>query len=362
MRTARAITAELHAVQLDLAAQTRADALVRLRADPQVEYAEPDQRRYPHAVPPNDPLFLQQWYLQNPTTGATPSAIDAITAWNTTTGSAALVIADLDTGVRFDHPDLLAAASGGRLLPGYNFIGDSFIANDGGGGRDADASDPGDWITQQDSTHIECSNLPKGTQFPVPSSWHGTRVSGILGALTGNGTGIAGVTWQTQILPVRVLGVCGGLDSDIIAGMLWSAGIAVAGAPANTTPAKIVNMSLGGSGNCPVSYQDALDQLRALGVLVVVSAGNEGGFHRRDRTCHQHLFGSDQPEHRHELRRAAGLGHRRPDGGGERQPQCVSAPGASQGRLGVLPTDFGGGGHPAAQVPCAGERDRPAAS
>ena len=272
VRTVRPITARLHAVQLEPGAEATAAVLTRLRADPEVEYAEADARRYAHASP-NDPLFPQQWYLQNPTAGGTPSAIDALDAWSTTTGSASLVIADLDTGVRFDHPDLLALASGGRLLPGYDFISDVFVANDGGG-RDADASDPGDWMTSQDLTShpSECSNAMAGN-----SSWHGTRVAGILGALTNNATGIAGVTWQTRILPLRVLGKCGGLDSDIVAAMLWAAGIAVAGVPANANPAKIVNMSLGGTGSCPAIYQETIDQLRALGVLVVVSAGNEGG-------------------------------------------------------------------------------------
>ncbi|HUI60426.1 MAG TPA: S8 family serine peptidase, partial [Steroidobacteraceae bacterium] len=109
------------------------------------------------------------------------------------------------------------------------------------------------------------------------SSWHGTRTAGILGALTNNATGIAGMTWQGQILPVRVLGKCGGFDSDIVSAMLWAAGIAVTGAPANPTPARIINMSLGGTGSCPAMYQDAIQQIQAKGVLVVVSAGNEGG-------------------------------------------------------------------------------------
>lgn len=109
------------------------------------------------------------------------------------------------------------------------------------------------------------------------SSWHGTRTAGILGAITNNGAGIAGTTWQGRILPIRALGKCGGQDSDILQAMLWAAGIAVAGAPANPTPAKIINMSLGGSGSCPASYQDAINQITAKGVLVVVSAGNENG-------------------------------------------------------------------------------------
>jgi len=247
----------------------------RLRADPEVEYAELEQRRYPHATTPNDALFSEQWYLQQ-SSATTPSAVDAVTAWDTTTGSTGIVIADLDTGVRFEHPDLQWAGSGGRLLPGYTFISDTFVANDGDA-QDADASDPGDWVTQADSKQPQCANLPTGSTFPIPSSWHGTRVSGLLGALSNNGIGIAGVTWSAWLLPVRVLGKCGGLDSDIVAGMLWAAGIPVSGVPNNPYPARIENMSLGGTGACPQLYADVIGQLSANGVLVVASAGNEGG-------------------------------------------------------------------------------------
>ena len=66
------------------------------------------------------------------------------------------------------------------------------------------------------------------------SSWHGTRVAGILGAITNNGTGIAGMTWSGWVLPVRVLGKCGGYDSDIIAAMAWAAGLRWTACP--TTP------------------------------------------------------------------------------------------------------------------------------
>jgi len=262
----RPITALIHAVQLEAAAGEPAEAtLSRLRADPEVEFAVRDERRYVHAAP-NDPLYPQQWYLQ--TAAATPSAVDALDAWSTTTGSATLVIADIDTGVRPDHPDLT-----GRLLPGYCFITDAFVAN-GGGCPGPDASDPGDWITASDITSNpnEC-----GKATAMPSSWHGTRVAGILGASTNNAVGVAGLTWGPQILPVRALGKCGGLDSDIIAGMLWAGGIAVSGAPNNPSPAKIINMSIGGTGSCPSPYIEAIGQLAAAGVLVVVSAGNEGG-------------------------------------------------------------------------------------
>jgi serine protease len=262
----RPITALIHAVQVEAASgESAAATLARLGADPEVEYAVPDERRYIHAAP-NDPLYAQQWYLQ--TAAATPSAVDALDAWTTTTGSTTLVIADIDTGVRPDHPDLA-----GRLLPGYCFISDPFVAN-GAGCPGPGAADPGDWITSADITSNpnECS---KATA--EPSSWHGTRVAGILGALTNNGVGVAGLSWGSPILPVRALGKCGGLDSDIIAAMLWAGGIAVSGAPVNTNPARIINMSLGGTGSCPASYIEAIGQLAAADVLVVVSAGNEGG-------------------------------------------------------------------------------------
>ncbi|HEX4387623.1 MAG TPA: S8 family serine peptidase [Steroidobacteraceae bacterium] len=267
----RAITAQIHALRVRLApGAALEETLARLRADPQVEYAELDQRRYAHGVVPSDPLYAQQWFLM-PSSATTPSAIDAQSAWSTTTGSAALVIADVDTGVRFEHPDLRAAASGGRLLPGYCFISDALIANNSTC-PGPDASDPGDWVTSADLSQSECS----GSEAAV-SSWHGTRVAGILGALSNNGVGIAGITWGAQILPLRALGKCGGFDSDIIKAMLWAAGIPVSGAAGNPTPAKIINLSLGGAGACTASLQDAVNQVSALGVLVVASAGNEGG-------------------------------------------------------------------------------------
>ena len=242
-----------------------AHTLGTLRADPQVEFAEPDYRR--HALEtPDDPLFVNQWYMQD----AQPSAADAVAAWNTTTGSPGLVIADLDTGVRFDHPDL-RNASANRLLPGYNMISNPLVANNSYG-RGPDASDPGDWISSSDLTNPVFAGCTISN-----SSWHGTRTAGILGAITNNATGIAGMTWQGWIEPVRVLGKCGGYDSDIIAGMAWAAGNFVDGVPANPYPARILNMSLGSVGSCPASYQQIVDELVSEGVLVVVSAGNEGG-------------------------------------------------------------------------------------
>ena len=245
--------------------ESDAQTLAVLRADPRVEFAEPDYRRHALATP-DDPLFVNQWYMQD----VQPSATNAVAAWNTTTGSPGLVIADLDTGVRFDHPDL-RNASANRLLPGFNMISNPAMANNSYG-RGPDASDPGDWISASDLKKAVFANCTIAN-----SSWHGTRTAGILGAITNNAIGIAGMTWQGWIEPVRVLGKCGGYDSDIIAGMAWAAGNIVAGVPANPYPAQILNMSLGSVGPCPASYQQMVDELVGEGVLVVVSAGNEGG-------------------------------------------------------------------------------------
>ena len=210
----------------------------RLTAQSDVEYAVPDRHVRPNAAP-NDPLYLAgpplapasfpvsggppvgQWYLRAPT-GEVQASSNVEAAWNLTTGSPGIVVAVIDTGVRFDHPDLQRVAAGGNLLPGYDMVSDVAVANDGDG-RDADPSDPGDWVTLaeiQDKTgpFFECTDAAED------SSWHGTQTSGLIGALTNNGIGMASVGRNVRVLPVRVLGKCGGNDSDIIAGMRWAAG------------------------------------------------------------------------------------------------------------------------------------------
>ena len=199
---------------------TSAELAQRLALEGDVEYAVPDRRRH-HFVAPNDPLYADgvagngpavgQWYLRAPT-GAVQSSINVEAAWSITTGSPNVVVAVLDTGVRFDHPDLLAVAAGGNLLPGYDMISDVAVANDGNG-RDPDPSDPGDWLTQAEiSTRggpfYQCSTTPEG------SSWHGTQTAGLIAALTNNGIGMASVGRHVRVLPVRVLGKCGGQRSE----------------------------------------------------------------------------------------------------------------------------------------------------
>lgn len=237
-----------------------------LQADPGVIYAAPDLRRHAHALT-SDLLLPEQWYLMS----AQPSATRTEQAWDVTMGSTSMVVAVLDTGVRFDHPDLGRLEQGGKLLAGYDFVSNPTFANDGDA-RDGDPSDPGDWVSAADLTQPGFTECEQSN-----SSWHGTRVAGLIGALTNNAVGVAGAGWNTVVLPVRVLGKCGGFDSDIIDAMRWAAGLNVAGIPRNSNPAKVINLSLGGDGVCTAAYQSAASDVTARGVLVVVSAGNDGG-------------------------------------------------------------------------------------
>lgn len=253
----------------------------RLARDPEVEYAVPDQRRkalagandplYRDSVPGNGPA-VGQWYLRAPD-NVVKASLDIEPAWSVTTGDAGIVVAVLDTGVRFDHPDLMPIGAGGNLLPGYDMVSDAVAANDGDG-RDADASDPGDWVTEAETS---LAGGPFHECDTRDSSWHGTQVAGVIAALTDNGIGMASVARTVRILPVRVLGKCGGFDSDIIAGIRWSAGLAVPGVPANPDPAKVINLSLGGGGTCNLAYLQAVTQANASGAVVVASAGNSAG-------------------------------------------------------------------------------------
>jgi len=218
---------------------------------PDVEYAEPDQIMQ-HTLTPNDPRYSDQWHYYS------TYGINLPAAWDITTGSSSVVVAVLDTGIT-SHSEF-----SGRVVQGYDFISDVWMANDGNG-RDSDPSDPGDWVNAND---CYLGSLAKN------SSWHGTHVAGTIAANSNNGLGVAGVDWNTRILPVRVLGRCGGYLSDIADGIRWAAGLSVSGVPANSNPAKVINMSLSGYGSCGTAYQNAINAATAAGSTVVVAAGN----------------------------------------------------------------------------------------
>jgi serine protease len=234
-------------------AEVRSLATEMMMRDASIEYAEPD-RIMTHSATPTDPRYNDQWHYYDTVGGLRLPA-----AWDISTGTG-VVVAVIDTGYR-PHADL-----SGQILPGYDFISTAAIGNDGNG-RDNDASDPGDGITAG-----ACGG---GQPFSdQPSSWHGTHVAGTVAARTNNGAGVAGVAYNAKILPVRVLGKCGGYTSDIADAITWASGGTVSGVPANPNKARVLNLSLGGGGACSATMQNAVNGARARGAVVVAAAGN----------------------------------------------------------------------------------------
>jgi serine protease len=192
---------------------------------------------------PNDPQYKNQWHYP---------AINLPAAWDKTTGSNAVTVAVIDTGI-VPHPDF-----GNRLLPGYDFVSDAAMGADGDG-RDSNPLDPGPYRA---------------------TAYHGTHVAGTIGAASNNGSGVAGVSWSARILPVRALGPSAngngavGTLADVTDAALWAAGLTVAGVPANPTPADVLNFSLGGNVPCSSIQQEAFDRIIAANKIVVVAAGN----------------------------------------------------------------------------------------
>jgi len=237
-------------------------AVKSLRARPDVEYAQPNYI-FQITATPNDSGYPKQWHYFDNGSGANqaPGGINLPTAWETNKGSAAVVVAVIDTGILPNHEDISGSPN---LVNGYDMISDPDIGNDGDG-RDATATDPGDAIAAN-----EC--YPGSPA--QPNSWHGTHVAGTIGVgKTNNNLGVAGINWNVKVQPVRVLGKCGGTMVDINDAIRWAAGMPVPGVPNNPTPAKVINMSLGGASPCSASpaTQAAINDAVAKGTTVVGS-------------------------------------------------------------------------------------------
>jgi len=236
-----------------------------------VEVLYADLQQQPQRMPADAPYYWSQWSLlpanaYSNTLEKTVTGIDAQSAWDITTGSSDMIIAVIDSGLTDPHPFDPA-----RVLPGYDFISDAESARDGDG-RDANPTDMG--------SHSLADECEEGSSARY-STWHGTAVASVLAADGDDGNGIAGVDWRAKLLPVRVLGKCGGRSSDIFDGTLWAAGFSVPGVPDNQNPAKIINMSLGLSSpseddaSCHPLYDMAFRILSTQNVMVIVSAGND---------------------------------------------------------------------------------------
>ena len=216
-------------------------AIKTLARDPAVRCAEPNLLRRAHRVP-NDTFYPRQWHLPQ---------INLPTAWDTTIGSPDVVVAVVDTGVLVNHPDL-----NDLIVPGFDFISDPARANDGDG-IDPNPDDPGD------------------NSFAGSSSFHGTHVAGTVAAESDNGSGVTGVAWDVRLMPIRVLGVDGGTSFDVIEGVRYAAGLSNGSGTVPANPADIINLSLGGGGIGSAAEQSTYDQVRAAGVIVIASAGND---------------------------------------------------------------------------------------
>ncbi len=204
-------------------------------------WVEPNYIRKACATQPSDPHYPIQWHYP---------LITLPEAWDLSTGSPDVITAVIDTGVLTDHPDLA-----GQLTPGYDFISNIQNARDGGG-IDSNPDDPGDLID--------------GTS----SSFHGTHIAGTIGALSDNGLGIAGIAWQSKIMPVRALGALGGTTYDIIQSLRFAAGLSNDSGSVPEKPAAIINMSYGGTGYSHAE-KNIISTLNSMGIIMVAAAGNE---------------------------------------------------------------------------------------
>ena len=271
---------EVFSLPANLTSEALEALIAELEDDPAVLSVEPDSIIRPMMVPP-DYYFPDQWNLHTPAEAG--GGLNATEAWQFTTGDSATVVAVIDTGIRPEHVDLQ-----GRILPGYDFIsefavGDNYLleqypsymtyfrTNDGDG-RDEDPTDPGDWVSIDDSRAMMAVGA---TCEAHESTFHGTAMAGLIAANSNDNHGIAGVDWQAQILPARVSGKCGGSRSDMIDAIRWAAGVEDPALPTNPTPARVINLSLGSVNACGFAEQEAINEARAAGAVLVAAVGNE---------------------------------------------------------------------------------------
>ncbi|MBI3811942.1 MAG: S8 family serine peptidase [Nitrospirae bacterium] len=228
------------------------EALSAYQNHPDVLYAEPNYIRRASATIPNDSFLNEQWGLHNtgqtvnanpPFSGIAGADIGAPKAWDITTGSSQIIVAVIDSGVDYTHPDLSANV----LTNGWNFVGTQTCTLDASNNCNCTADDL------------------NGNSDPMDDNGHGTHVAGIMGAEGNNSIGIAGVLWTAQILPLKILGANGcGSAGDEIQAIDY----------AINKGAKIINASFGGP-DLSSSEEDAIRAANTAGIVFVAAAGNE---------------------------------------------------------------------------------------
>jgi len=230
--------------------KTKVREAIRIyRQDPNVLYAEPNYI-VRALTSPNDPLFSSQWSLQNTgQLGGTPGAdIHATQAWNLTTGSASVVVAVIDTGVDYTHPDLaqnIWAAT--TPFQAFDINGNPLTCPVGSRGF----------------------NAVYGLCDPLDDNGHGTHVSGTIGAVGNNGQGVTGINWQVQILPCKFLGSDG-------SGAVWAAVecLEVVKSLKDSGINIIATNNSWGGNIFSQSLQDAISAQLTDGILFIAAAGN----------------------------------------------------------------------------------------
>jgi len=234
-------------VRITAAQQRKLETLLfakRLRADPDVRFADVNRVMRTSRVPLDPGYAIQRWHYEQ---------IQLPGAWDVTTGGP-IRVAVVDTGVA-SHPDL---ASKLELIDGRDFV--SNPTNPDGDGRDANPADPG-------------CGISGGSIF------HGTHVAGTIGASSNNLTGVAGVSWGARIIPVRALDGCtgSGEDFDIIQGIRYAAGLPNDSGTVlePSRRAAVINLSFGAKAPCDATSNELFTEVRAQGVVVVAAAGND---------------------------------------------------------------------------------------
>ncbi len=217
-----------------------------LQSDPRVEYAEPNYI-YRTSGTPNDPRFSELWGMNNTgqTGGANDADIDAPEAWDTQTGNDSTLIAVIDTGVDYNHPDLAA-----NIWTNSGEIPNNGIDDDMNGYKD----------------DIRGWDFANSDNDPFDDNLHGTHVAGTIGAVGDNGVGVAGVNWRVKIMPLKFLGGDGsGTLANALSAILYAA----------NNKAKVMNNSWGGGGFSQ-ALLDAIEYADNAGALFVAAAGNDG--------------------------------------------------------------------------------------
>lgn len=231
--------------------QTVEQAVQALNNTPGILYAEPNYIYHAAAVVPDDPAFTNYWGLNNTgqavnaTAGTNGVDIGAVAAWNNLTDCSPIVVAVIDSGVDYNHPDLSSV-----IWNNTDEIDGNGIDDDGNGFVD----DVRGWDFVQNDNE------------PMDFNEHGTHVAGTIGAAGNNGVGGVGVCWKSTIMPIRVLDSVGSGTAGNIA-------LAVDYAVANG--ARIINMSFSGIG-FSTPLLNAIAAANSAGVLVIAAAGNDG--------------------------------------------------------------------------------------